>query len=117
MKTLLVLVGKTVNKHFVAGIKDYHERIEHYMPFDIAVIPELKNTKHLSNEQQKEREGELILEQIKPMDTVVLLDERRGIPFDRVCKLATEEAAYSPPSRLCHRWALWFFTISIQSGQ
>ena len=62
MKTLLVLVGKTANKHFVAGIKDYHERIEHYMPFDITVIPELKNTKNLSNEQQKEREGELILE-------------------------------------------------------
>ncbi len=75
MKTLLVLVGKTANKHFVAGIKDYHERIEHYMPFDITVIPELKNTKNLSNEQQKEREGELILDQIKPMDTVVLLDE------------------------------------------
>ena len=37
MKTLLVLVGKTANKHFVAGIKDYHERIEHYMPFDITV--------------------------------------------------------------------------------
>ena len=75
MKTLLVLVGKTANKHFVAGIKDYHERIGHYMPFDITVIPELKNTKNLSNEQQKEREGELILDQIKPMDTVVLLDE------------------------------------------
>ena len=85
MKTLLVLVGKTANKHFVVGIKDYHERIEHYMPFDITVIPELKNTKNLSNEQQKEREGELILEQIKPMDTVVLLDEHgeeyRSIEF------------------------------------
>ena len=85
MKTLLVLVGKTANKHFVVGIKDYHERIEHYMPFDITIIPELKNTKHLNNEQQKEREGELILEQIKPMDTVVLLDEHgeeyRSIEF------------------------------------
>ena len=85
MKTLLVLVGKTVNKHFISGIKDYHERIGHYMPFDITVIPELKNTKNLSNEQQKEREGELILEQIKPVDTVVLLDEHgeelRSIDF------------------------------------
>ena len=75
MKTLLVLVGKTANKHFVVGIKDYHERIEHYMPFDIAVIPELKNTKHLSNEQQKEREGQLILKSLKEGDWVVLLDE------------------------------------------
>ena len=41
MKTELILVGKTVNKHFVAGIKDYAERITHYMPFNITTIPEL----------------------------------------------------------------------------
>ncbi|WP_314715772.1 23S rRNA (pseudouridine(1915)-N(3))-methyltransferase RlmH [Segatella salivae] len=85
MKTLLILVGKTINKHFIAGINDYRERIEHYMPFDITVIPELKNTKKLSNEQQKEREGELILSYLKPADTVVLLDEHgkefRSIEF------------------------------------
>ena len=61
MKTELILVGKTVNKHFIAGIKDYAERITHYMPFNITTIPELKNTKSLSEQQQKEREGELIL--------------------------------------------------------
>lgn len=75
MKTELILVGKTVNKHFVAGIKDYVERISHYMPFNITVIPELKNTKSLSEEQQKEREGEMILKLIQPSDTVVLMDE------------------------------------------
>jgi 23S rRNA (pseudouridine1915-N3)-methyltransferase len=75
MKTELILVGKTVNKHFIAGINDYAERIGHYMPFSITTIPELKNTKSLSEEQQKEREGELILKLIQPSDTVVLLDE------------------------------------------
>ena len=45
------------------------------MPFDIVTIPELKNTKSLSEEQQKTMEGELILKQIQPSDTVVLLDE------------------------------------------
>lgn len=75
MKTELILVGKTVNKHFVAGIKDYVERIGHYMPFNITVIPELKNTKSLSEEQQKEREGEMILKLVQPADTVVLMDE------------------------------------------
>ena len=44
MKTNLILVGRTVNKHFVAGINDYAERIGHYMPFSITVIPELKKT-------------------------------------------------------------------------
>ena len=75
MKTTLILVGKTVNKHFIAGINDYVERIGHYMPFDIVTIPELKNTKKLTEQQQKTAEGELILKQLQPSDTVVLLDE------------------------------------------
>ncbi len=85
MKTELILVGKTVNKHFNEGINDYVERIGHYMPFSITTIPELKNTKNLSESQQKEREGELILKQIQSTDTVVLLDEHgkefRSIEF------------------------------------
>lgn len=85
MKTELILVGKTVNKHFNAGINDYVERIGHYMPFSITTIPELKNTKNLSESQQKERESELILKQIQSTDTVVLLDEHgkefRSIEF------------------------------------
>ena len=87
MKTLLIQVGKTVNKHFQAGINDYVERISHYMPFDVVTIPELKNAKNLSEEQQKTAEGELILRQLQPSDTVVLLDEHgkefRSIEFAR----------------------------------
>ncbi len=76
MKTQLILVGKTTNKHLATVIDDYVGRIGHYMPFSVVVVPELKNTKALSEEQQKEREGELILQKIKPTDTLVLLDER-----------------------------------------
>ena len=74
MKTTLILVGKTADKHFQAGINDYAERISHYMPFEIVTIPELRNTKNLSEEQQKTAEGELIMRQIQTSDTVVLLD-------------------------------------------
>ncbi len=87
MKTVLIQVGKTVNKHFIACINDYVERISHYMPFEVVTIPELKNTKKLSEEQQKEAEGELILKQLQPSDTVVLLDEHgreyRSVDFAR----------------------------------
>ena len=72
MKTILILVGKTQSKIFKVGIDDYVSRIEHYMPFNIT---ELKNTKSLSEDQQKQKEGELILKEIQPSDTVVLLDE------------------------------------------
>ena len=75
MKTEVIWVGKTVNKHFVACIDDYVERIGHYMPLAVTVIPELKNTKKLSEEQQKAMEGEQILRLLQPSDTVVLLDE------------------------------------------
>ena len=75
MKTTLLLVGKTVDKHFVALIDDYVERTKHYLNFEVEVIPDLKNNKNLSEEQQKEKEGELILKALQPADYVVLLDE------------------------------------------
>ena len=59
MKTALILVGKTTDRHFQAGIEDYTERIGHYMPFEMVTIPELRNTKNLTEEQQKTAEGEL----------------------------------------------------------
>jgi len=75
MKTILIQVGKTTNRHFLAGIMDYTDRINHYMPFEIVTIPELKNTKNLSETQQKEQEGKFILKYIQVSDTVILLDE------------------------------------------
>ena len=80
MKTGLVVVGKTTNKHFIAAINDYLERICHYMPFSVTVIPELRNAKSLSQQQQKDKEGEAILRLLQPSDTVVILDERGKEP-------------------------------------
>lgn len=75
MKSELVLVGKTNDKLYVSGINDYAERISHYMPFSIYTIPAIKNTKNISQEQQKQVEGELILKHVQQSDIVVLLDE------------------------------------------
>ena len=75
MKIELIQVGKTVNKIFVDGINEYLGRIKHYVPFSITTIPEIKNTKSLSESQQKNLEASLILKQIQAQDTVVLLDE------------------------------------------
>ncbi|MBQ9665969.1 MAG: 23S rRNA (pseudouridine(1915)-N(3))-methyltransferase RlmH [Bacteroidaceae bacterium] len=87
MRTTLILVGKTVNKHFVELIDDYAARVKHYVGFDIITIPELKNTKNLSIDQQKQQEGELILRQLQAGDHVVLLDEHgkefRSIEFSK----------------------------------
>ena len=75
MKSVFIVVGKTADKRFEAIIQEYVERICHYIPFVVEVIPELKNAKGLSRNEQKEREGESILRSLQSGDYVVLLDE------------------------------------------
>ena len=76
MKLTLVLVGKTTNPNLQALIDDYQGRLVHYIPFSVQVIPELRNARSLSEAEQKEAEGKLILQQVENGDRVVLLDER-----------------------------------------
>lgn len=75
MKTTLLVVGKTTDAHIEALTNDYIKRIEHYMPFEMEVIPKLKNTATLSEAQQKEQETLLIKKRLQPGDVLVLLDE------------------------------------------
>lgn len=85
MKVTLLVVGKTTDKHIIVLVDDYLSRLSHYLPVDIEVIPELRQTRTLTTEQQKQQEGEMILQRIQPGDRVVLLDEhgaqRRSIEF------------------------------------
>ena len=75
MKTTLLVVGKTNSQPLIKMTDDYVERIGHFTPFSIEVIPELRNARSLSFEQQKEREAQDILQRLKPSDYVILLDE------------------------------------------
>ena len=76
MRITLIAVGKTEDKYLIEGIEKYLSRLKHYINFNIVVIPDLKNTKSLSEAQQKTKEAELISKQINPTDVVVLLDEK-----------------------------------------
>jgi len=75
MKTTLLVVGRTVEQHYITAINDYIQRTKRFITFDMEVIPELKNTKNISMELQKEKEGELICKAFQPGDVIVLLDE------------------------------------------
>lgn len=75
MKLLLLVVGRTVDKRLTALIDEYAGRLKHYVPFELEVVPELKNTKAMSPEVQKQREGELLQGQLREGDCIVLLDE------------------------------------------
>ena len=85
MKVTLLVVGKTTDSHIEALINDYQKRLTHYLPFTLQVIPELKNTKALTPEQQKQAEGELILKALSANVDLILLDEHgkefRSIEF------------------------------------
>ena len=75
MKIELIVVGKTDASYFIAALEEYRKRLVHYIPFEMEVIPDIRNTKNLSEKQQKEKEGELILHALQTGDWIVLLDE------------------------------------------
>ena len=76
MKIHVIFTGRTTGKLFQEAIADYQSRLSHYVPFSIEEIPDLKNANNLSEEQQKEREADMLFERMQAGDVLVLLDEK-----------------------------------------
>ena len=83
MTIKLIAIGKTDNNELKALISDYIRRLGFYIRFSIDIIPDVKNSKNLSEDQQKQKEGELILKSLNPTDILILLDEN-GKQIDSV---------------------------------
>ena len=83
MNIWLITIGKTDNKNLQSLIEDYTKRLSFYVKFDLDIIADIKNVKNLSEAQQKEKEGELILSKISATDNLILLDEN-GKTFNSV---------------------------------
>jgi 23S rRNA (pseudouridine1915-N3)-methyltransferase len=83
MKITFITVGKTEDTYLKDGIEKYVKRLKHYTKLEMVDIPELKNTKALTEDQQKAKEAELILKKITVQDHVILLDEN-GMEFTSV---------------------------------
>lgn len=75
MTIKLVAIGKTDNKQLQLLIDDYKKRLGYYVKFILEIIPDIKNSKNLSESQQKQKEGELILSKLNITDVLILLDE------------------------------------------
>ena len=75
MRLTLLVVGKTTDTRLVSLIEDYRQRLTHSLPFEIVVLPDLKNAKSLTEEQVKTAEGDAILRFLTPSMDVILLDE------------------------------------------
>jgi 23S rRNA (pseudouridine1915-N3)-methyltransferase len=76
MKIKLLAIGKTDNKNLNQLIDEYQNRLKHYIKFELEIIPDIKNVKNLSEIQQKEKEGDLILSKLQNTDVLVLLDDK-----------------------------------------
>ena len=75
MKILLLVIGKTDEDYLITGIKKYVGRLGHYVSFEMKEIPDIRNRKTLSEEQQKKSESFLLLSQFQVGDYIILLDE------------------------------------------
>ena len=78
MKTYLIVIGKTDASYIKSGIEEYEKRLKKYIPYEMKVLSDIKNSKNMSESLQKSKEGKLILDQIQANDFVVLLDEKGG---------------------------------------
>ncbi len=76
MKIQLLAIGKTTTSYLQQGIDIYTKRLTHYVPFEFKILPDVKNTKAMTSDVQKIKEGEMFLSTIGPGDFIVLLDER-----------------------------------------
>jgi len=75
MQIKLLAIGKTDNKQLQALVEEYQKRLSFYIKFELDIIPDIKEAKSLSEEQQKVKEGQLIFQKLQPGDHLLLLDE------------------------------------------
>lgn len=100
MKLHVIFTGKTTGKLFQEAIADYQSRLTHYVPFSLEEIPDLKNVKNLSEEQQKEREADMLFDRLQPGDVLVLLDEKGKEMTSREFSVYLEQKMQTVAKRL-----------------
>lgn len=76
MKVCLLVIGKTDAAYLRSGIEEYEKRLSRYLPYEMKILPDVKNARNLEEEVQKEKEGKMLLEEIQRTDWVVLLDDK-----------------------------------------
>lgn len=100
MKIVLLVIGKTNTASIAASINDYAARVNRYIPFEIATLPDARASKSMTEAKQKEAEGKLILGALKPGDRLVLLDERGAELTSRQFSEMLEKRAQTVQKRL-----------------
>lgn len=97
-----MVVGKTTSANLRSGIEEYARRINRYFPFEIVELPDVKTSRKLTEERQKQTEGEAMLQRIQPGDFVVLLDERGREMTSREFATNIERKSVTVPKQLTY---------------
>lgn len=76
MQISLLCVGSTDENQIIELIEKYQKRIPSHYNFKLIELPDIKNRKNLTPDQQKKQEEKILLEKIESGDFVILLDEK-----------------------------------------
>lgn len=103
MTIKLLVLGKTDSTQLSQLIEEYQNRLKHYIKFELEIIPDIKNTKNLSEKQQKEKEGNAILNKLNATDLLVLLDEKgnKKLPWNSR-NTSKKHELWPKATRICH---------------
>jgi 23S rRNA (pseudouridine1915-N3)-methyltransferase len=75
MKVECWFIGKTNEAYLQEGIRKYSQKLPHYLPFQLEIIPDVKRAGKLSPEALKRQEAALIQQRLRPDDGLIILDE------------------------------------------
>lgn len=95
-----MVVGKTDKEYIKEAVAAYEKRLEHYIPYEKITLPDVKNTKKLTEEQQKEQEGDRIKKALRKGDYLVLLDEKGKEQTSLQFAKYIEEKLQNPAKRI-----------------
>ena len=96
----LLFVGRTDSPEIQRLIEDYQKRLGRFVPIEIEELPDLKNRRKLSETEQKEEEGKLILAAVGAQDEVILMDERGKQPTSIELSKLIEQKQMTVPRKL-----------------
>ncbi|SEL80277.1 23S rRNA (pseudouridine1915-N3)-methyltransferase [Chitinophaga rupis] len=75
MKIQLWSIGKENDPYIKEGIAIYQKRLQHYVDFELRLIPTVKQAASLSIPELKKQEAKIILDLLQPQDYLLALDE------------------------------------------
>jgi len=76
VKIQLWSIGKEHDPYIRDGMAVFQKRLQHYVDFEVKLIPTVKQAASLSVPELKKQEAKIILDMLQPTDFLLALDEK-----------------------------------------